>query len=150
MRIAVLHGSNLNRLGIRNPAKYGRHTLADITASIDEAGRKLGFEARHYQSNHEGALIDWIHAEMDDLEALVVNPAGFTSVGYPLLDAIKDTLLPFAVVHVSQWHALDGRGRLDVFAPLATTYIAGAGWHGYRLACEALYHQVTDQAAVAP
>ncbi|GAA4346614.1 type II 3-dehydroquinate dehydratase [Angustibacter luteus] len=150
MRIGVLHGSNLNRLGRRNPAKYGTHTLVDVAASIDDTGARLGFEARHVQSNHEGVLVDWVHTEMDDLDAVVVNPAGFTSVGYPLLDAIVDTALPFAVVHISPWFAMDGRNRADIFAPLATTYVTGAGWHGYRLACEALFHHVQDAAAVRP
>lgn len=144
MNIGVIHGSNLNRLGRRNPAKYGTNTLDDITRNVDEAGVELGFKAAHVQSNHEGELVDWLHERMDDLDAIVVNPAGFTSVGYPLLDAVKDTNLPFAVVHISQFHALDGRERTDIFAPYATVYLAGAGWQGYRLACEALALRVRE------
>jgi 3-dehydroquinate dehydratase-2 len=144
VNIGVIHGSNLNRLGIRNPAKYGRHTLDEITQNIDDAGHKLGFRAVHVQSNHEGDLVEWVHAHVDDLEAIVVNPAGFTSAGYPLLDALKDTNLPFAVVHISQFHAIDGKERADIFAPYATAYIAGAGWQGYRLACEALVLRAQD------
>jgi 3-dehydroquinate dehydratase II len=138
VKIGVVQGSNLNRLGRRNPAKYGSHTLDEITQDIDKAGVGLGFEALHVQSNHEGVLVEWLHENMDALDAIVVNPAGFSSVGYPLLDALKDSGLPFAVVHISQFHALDGRERADIFAPYATVYLAGAGWQGYRLACEAL------------
>lgn len=138
MNVGVLHGSNLNRLGRRNPAKYGVHTLDEVTRNIDDAGADLRFKAVHVQSNHEGELVEWIHTHGDDLDAIVVNPAGFTSVGYALLDALKDTELPFAVVHISQFHALDGKERPDIFAPYAAVYLAGAGWQGYRLACEAL------------
>ncbi len=68
----------------------------------------------------------------------MVNPAGLTPVGYSLLDALKDSTRPWAVVHISQFHAIDGRDREDIFAPYATLYIAGAGWIGYSLACRAL------------
>ncbi|WP_147455868.1 type II 3-dehydroquinate dehydratase [Nocardioides mangrovicus] len=138
MRLGVLQGSNLNRLGRRDPAKYGTTTLAQITEDIDAAGRRLGFVAGHVQSNHEGVLVDWLHEHGDDLDALVLNPAGFTSTGYPLLDACKDSGLPLAVVHISAFPAIDGRERTDVFAPYATVYLTGAGPHGYRLAAEAL------------
>jgi 3-dehydroquinate dehydratase-2 len=151
MKIAVLHGSNLNRLGRRNPAKYGTGTLADIAADVDDAGTVMGFEALHHQSNHEGELVDWIHDHMDDLDGIVINPAGFSPVGYPLLDALKDTTLPFAVVHISQYLAIDGLERDDIFAPYAATYVAGAGWRGYRMAAEAIARLATpEDPAVTP
>jgi 3-dehydroquinate dehydratase II len=137
MKIGVIQGPNLNRLGVRNPAKYGTQTLEGITADID---RLAGFEAEHVQSNHEGVLVDWVHAHPAD--AYVVNPAGLTAVGYSLLDALKDTTVPFAVVHISQFHAIDGRERADIFAPYAKVYIAGAGWLGYSMACQALMHHL--------
>ena len=136
MRIGIVQGPNLNRLGLRNPAKYGTRTLTDIIADIDRTGENLGFTAVHTQSSHEGDLVDWVHAA--EVDAFVVNPAGLTPVGYSLLDALKDSTRPWAVVHISQFHAIDGRDRVDIFAPYATLYIAGAGWIGYSLACRAL------------
>jgi 3-dehydroquinate dehydratase II len=142
IRIGVIQGPNLNRLGVRNPSKYGTHTLAGITADIDSTGRSAGYRAEHVQSNHEGVLVDWVHAT--PAEAYLVNPAGLTAVGYSLLDALKDTNVPFAVVHISQFHALDGRERPDIFAPYAKVYIAGAGWPGYSMACRALMHHLAS------
>lgn len=138
MRLAILHGPNLNRLGERNPAKYGSATLADITRDVDATAARLDVTARHFQSNHEGALTEWVHDHQSDVDGYVVNPAGLSSYGYPWLDALRDTGRPYAVVHISQWHALDGRHRTDIFAPTATVYLAGAGWRGYSLAVTAL------------
>ncbi|MEW2505876.1 MULTISPECIES: type II 3-dehydroquinate dehydratase [unclassified Amycolatopsis] len=138
----VLHGPNLNLLGERRPETYGTTTLAEITADVDRTAARWGATAVHYQSNHEGALVDWVHAHRGAVDAIVINPAGLTPVAYSLLDAIRDTDRPFAVVHISQWHALDGKERTDIFAASAAVYLAGAGWHGYALAFEALVFKV--------
>lgn len=140
MKIAVLHGSNLNRLGKRNPAKYGHATLADITADVDKTAATLGVDVAHLQSNSETALVEFIHDEQHEWGGIVINPAGFSSAGYPLLDAVRDTDLPFAVIHISQWHAIDGKERVDIFASTATVYVAGAGWRGYSAALDAIVH----------
>jgi len=142
MKIAVLHGSNLNRLGKRNPAKYGHATLADITADVDKTAAELGVAVAHLQSNSEATLIDFIHENQDDWDGIVINPAGFSSAGYPLLDAVRDTELPFAVIHISQWHAIDAKERVDIFASTAAVYVAGAGWRGYSAALDAIVHKV--------
>jgi 3-dehydroquinate dehydratase-2 len=145
VKIAVLHGSNLNRLGRRNPEKYGHATLADITADLDKTAAELGVEISHLQSNSEPTLIDFVHDFQDEWDAILINPAGFSSVGYPLLDALRDTELPFVVVHISQWHAIDAKERVDIFASTATTYIAGAGWRGYSLALQSVVHRLRDR-----
>lgn len=142
MKVAVLHGSNLNRLGRRNPAKYGHHTLDDIIADVGKTAAALGVEVVHRQSNSESDLVDFVHEFQDEWSAVIVNPAGFSSVGYPLLDALRDTELPFAVVHISQWHAIDAKERVDIFASSAAVYIAGAGWRGYSSALDAVVHLV--------
>jgi 3-dehydroquinate dehydratase-2 len=142
MQIAVLHGSNLNRLGVRRPDKYGRTTLAEITSHVDDTATRLGARVVHHQSNHEGDLVEFVHDHQHDWAGIVLNPAGFSSSGYSLLDAVRDTGHPFAIVHISQWHAVDGRERTDIFATSATTYVAGAGWRGYSLALEALVHKI--------
>lgn len=146
MRLAVLHGPNLNRLGKRNPAKYGSATLDDIVRDVDDTARRLGVTALHFQSNHEGMLIDWLHQRQDEIDAIVINPAGLTAYGYALLDAVRDTGHPFAVVHISQWYAHDGLERTDIFARSAAICLAGAGWRGYSLALEALVHAAHDGA----
>jgi 3-dehydroquinate dehydratase II len=144
MQLAILHGPNLNRLGDRRPDKYGVATLDDITADVDATAVRLDVTALHFQSNYEGALTEWIHDRQASIDGYVVNPAGLASYGYAWLDALRDTDRPFAVVHISQWHAWDGRDRTDIFAADATVYLAGAGWRGYALALEALVHHVRD------
>lgn len=145
MQLAILHGPNLNRLGERRPGKYGVATLEDITTDVDATAARLDVTALHFQSNYEGALTGWIHDRQTDIDGYVVNPAGLASYGYAWLDALRDTDRPFAVVHISQWHAWDGRDRTDIFAGAATVYLTGAGWRGYSLALEALVHHVRDR-----
>lgn len=144
MQIAVLHGPNLNRLGVRNPAKYGSTTLADIQNDVDETAARLGDQALHFQSNSEAELIEWLHENQESTQGIVINPAGFSAYSYSLLDAVRDTFQPFAVVHISQWHAIDGKERHDIFASTATTYLCGAGWRGYSMAFEAIHHKVLE------
>lgn len=144
MKIAVIHGPNLNRLGVRRPEKYGTTTLQDIQSDIDKTAARLGAEVLHFQSNSETELIEWIHAMQEHTSGIVINPAGFSAYSYSLLDAVRDTSQPFAVVHISQWHAMDGKERTDIFASTATTYITGAGWRGYSLALEAIYYKITE------
>lgn len=143
MRAAVLHGPNLNRLGKRRPDKYGHATLADIERDIDDTAARIGVAVQHFQSNHEGALIDWLHERQDALDLIVVNPAGLTPYGYSLLDALNDTGLPFAVVHISPFAAVDGRTREDIFAASAAVYASGMGWRGYAHALDALTAKIT-------
>lgn len=144
MRLAILHGPNLDRLGERNTAKYGDTTLEDITRDVDGTAARLGVTALHFQSNFEGALTEWVHDRHAEVDGYLVNPAGLSSYGYAWLDALRDTECLFAVVHISQWHAWDGKERTDVFAPHAAVYLAGAGWRGYSLALEALVHHLRE------
>ena len=142
MKIAVLQGPNLNRLGRRNPAKYGQVALAEITADLDKTAAELGVDLVHQQSNSEAALIDVVHDDQDDWHGIVINPAGLSAAGYSLLDAVRDTELPYAVVHISQWHAIDAKERTDIFAGTAAVYVAGAGWRGYSMALTAIVHKI--------
>ncbi len=144
MRLAVLHGPNLNRLGRRQPEKYGTATLDDIVRDVDDTAERLGVTASHFQSNYEGALVEWIHDQCAEIDGIVINPAGFSAYGYSLLDALRDTGHPFAVVHISQWHAFDGKDRTDIFAGSAAIYLSGAGWRGYSLALEGLVHKLRN------
>lgn len=143
MKYLVMQGPNLNRLGKRDPERYGHRTLSDVQADIDACAEGLGVTVEHFQSNHEGFLIDRLHEYQDGLDGqdggIIVNPAGLTLYGHSLRTALIDTGLPVAIVHLSQLHAYEAVPKPDVFADMATVYIAGAGWKGYRYALEVLY-----------
>jgi 3-dehydroquinate dehydratase-2 len=83
-----------------------------------------------------------VHDHQDDWAGIVINPAGLSAAAYSLLDAVRDTELPYAVVHISQWHAIDAKERTDIFAGTATVYVAGAGWRGYSMALDAIVHKI--------
>ncbi|MCU1417511.1 MAG: hypothetical protein JWP32_1685 [Schumannella sp.] len=145
MKYLILNGPNINRLGLRNPAKYGTTTLAEITADLDRHAATLGVELDHVQSNHEGDLIDWLHERQDAADGIVVNPAGLTYYGWSLYDALMDTGLPIAVVHIATFWAYEKGKRPDIFADLATVHLSGAGWAGYRHALSALHERITAE-----
>lgn len=138
MRYLVLQGPNLNRLGHRDPARYGTKTLPEIEADLDAAAKELGVEVAHFQSNHEGFLIDHVQQHADTADGIILNPAGLTKAGHSLANALEDTQLPLAIVHLSQLFAHDAENRNDVFARIASVYVAGAGWRGYLYALQAL------------
>ncbi|WP_141585194.1 type II 3-dehydroquinate dehydratase [Actinomadura sp. WMMA1423] len=138
MHVGVLNGPNLDRLGKRRPERYGTRTLAAIVADLEAVAERLGARVSHVQSNHEGALLDWLHDRQDGLDALIVNPAGLTPFGRPLRDGLADTGLPLAIVHITQLYRFEGRDAVDLFRDLATVSIAGLGWRGYGVALESL------------
>ena len=133
-RILVINGPNLNNLGNRDQLMYGRTTLADIECRLEKLGTELGIEVSCFQSNHEGALIDWIQQESSTADGVVLNAGALTQIGYPLLDALLDAGLPFVEVHISNIHAREEFRRKSVFAPYAVGQVAGLGWQGYQYA----------------
>lgn len=141
MYIAVLQGPNLTRLGLRKPEIYGRRTLAEITDEMDKRAAELGVRLEHFQSNSEGALIDWLQERQDDVDALICNPAGLTNYGLSLRDALTETEKDLAIVHLSNVHAREEWRRHDVFAEVTNLYIVGLGWRGYVIAVEALHER---------
>lgn len=141
--VLLLNGPNLNRLGRRNPAVYGTKTLPEVEEAAAHHASLRGARLDHVQSNSQGTLLDWLHERQDEAHAVVINPAGLTSTGDALRDALLDAALPLAVVHLSNLHARpDPWRRSDIFAPVADIYIAGGGWHGYLWAIEALLEQI--------
>lgn len=144
MRHLVLQGPNLNRLGQRDPARYGTVTLAEIQAGLDVQAKELGDTLDHLQSNHEGDLIDFVQRHQDDLDGgIILNPAGLTKAGYSLANALEDTGRPIAIVHLSALFAHDPANRQDVFAGVAAMYFAGAGHLGYGYALDALHRRLS-------
>ncbi|MGC9162045.1 MAG: type II 3-dehydroquinate dehydratase [Thiomonas sp.] len=134
-RILVLHGPNLNLLGQREPHIYGTTTLADIDRALQALGAELQLEVAHFQSNHEGALIDRLHAaRTDGTRFVIINPAAYTHTSVALRDAIAATDLPFIEVHLSNVYRREPFRHHSYFSDLALAVISGCGAHGYLLA----------------
>ncbi len=123
MRILVLHGPNLNLLGRREPHIYGKETLAEVNAKLEALARELGTELVIVQSNHEGVLIDTLHANIDKADGAIINPAGITHYGVPLHDAIAAMPFPVIEVHLSN----TGRRRHDPGTGLALLHDRASG-----------------------
>lgn len=138
MRIEVLHGPNLNLLGTREPAVYGRTTLAEVDASLGALAAELGVELATYQSNHEGALVDRVQDVAGRADGLVVNAGGYTHTSVALRDALAGVALPFVEVHVSNVHAREPFRRESLLAPVALGTVTGFGAQGYLLAVRGL------------
>lgn len=133
-RILVVNGPNLNLLGAREPELYGSDTLDDIVALSSATAAELGLETRHVQSNHEGELIDAIHAAREDCVAVVINAGAYTHTSVALRDALKGIALPFAEVHISNVHAREAFRHHSYLSDIASCVIVGAGIRGYEFA----------------
>jgi 3-dehydroquinate dehydratase-2 len=136
-RILVLHGPNLNLLGTREPDIYGHTTLADIDADLQRRARELGVTVESVQSNHEGALIDRIQAARSEVQAIIINPGGYTHTSVALRDALAAVGVPVIEVHLSNVAAREEFRHRSLIAPIAVGSIVGLGAIGYRLALEA-------------
>ena len=137
--VLVLHGPNLNLLGTREPAVYGRVTLAEVDRLVRERGRKLGLRVESRQSNHEGQLIDWLQgAGREGFFGIVFNPGAFTHYSVALRDAVAAIDVPVVEVHLSNIHAREEFRRHSVIAAAARGQISGFGPHSYLLGLEAL------------
>ena len=138
MRVLVLHGPNLNLLGEREPAVYGHATLEEIDARIGERARHLGAEVRTFQSNHEGALIDRLHAERRWADGVLFNPGALTHYAWSLRDAVAAVSLPCIEVHVSDVSKREPWRRMSVLADVRAALCAGRGLDSYLEALELL------------
>jgi 3-dehydroquinate dehydratase-2 len=147
MRILVLQGPNLNRLGLRKPEIYGTHTLPEIQDAMDRRAKNLGCRLEHFQSNTEGVLIDWLQEHQDSADAIICNPAGLTNYGLSLRDALAETERDVAITHLSNIHRREEWRRHDVFAEVADIYLAGLGWRVYLFALEALHQRHAERGA---
>jgi 3-dehydroquinate dehydratase-2 len=136
--VLLLHGPNLNLLGQREPHIYGSATLADYEAEARTAASAHGFVLETFQTNHEGALVDAIHAARGRCAAIIVNPGAFTHYAWSLHDALAAFAGPVVEVHISNPNAREPWRHTSVVAPVATGSIIGFGIHGYELAVQAV------------
>jgi len=146
-RILLLNGPNLNLLGTREPQIYGRETLADVEALVRSIGAARGAAIDCFQSNHEGALIDRIHAaRLDGTDHIVINPGGLTHTSVALRDALAGVAIPFFEVHVSNVHKREAFRHHSFLSEIAAGVIVGFGVAGYAMAVNA----ALDRLAAAP
>ena len=138
MRVLLLNGPNLNLLGTREPEHYGRTTLPELVARLRREAAALGLALEDFQSNHEGALIDRVHAARGQVAAIVINPGGLTHTSVCLRDALAGVEIPFVEVHLSNIHAREPFRHKSMLADLAIGQIAGFGPTSYVLALRAL------------
>jgi len=135
--ILLLHGPNLNLLGTREPDVYGTMNLDDINAEVTALGKELGADIKAFQSNSEGALIDFIH-EHRDASGIVINPAAYTHTSVALMDAIKAVGIPAVEVHLSNIHSREEFRKTSLIAPACIGQISGFGAFSYILGVRAL------------
>jgi 3-dehydroquinate dehydratase-2 len=148
MSILVLHGPNLNLLGIREPGVYGLTTLAQIDEELATMAANAGAKLRSFQSNHEGALIDRIHAAREDGTGhVIINPGGLTHTSVALRDALAGVALPFIEVHLSNIHRREPFRHHSYLSPAAAGIVVGFGIDGYALAIEGLARRAAAQGA---
>ncbi|MFI5226718.1 MAG: type II 3-dehydroquinate dehydratase [Candidatus Limnocylindrales bacterium] len=144
-RVLVLEGPNLDLLGSREPAIYGRTTLAEIHGSMAQQAAGLGLDVDFFQSNHEGALIDRLHER--DFDVAIVNAGGLTHTSVALRDALLGVERPFIEVHLTDPAAREPFRRVNFLADIALESIVGRGPDGYRLALESIARRFPASAA---
>ena len=145
-RLLLVNGPNLNLLGTREPDIYGTQTLADVEQTTVDAAAKRGFEVRAVQSNHEGVLLDAIHAAREDCAGIVINPGGLTHTSVVLRDALSGVGLPVAEVHISDVTAREEFRHHSYVADVAAVHVIGEGVSGYATAVARLIDILTGQA----
>lgn len=138
MQILVLHGPNLNLLGTREPQVYGATTLDQINAELAQSAQAQGAQLSSFQSNHEGALVDRVHAaRLDGTRFIIINPGAYTHTSAAIRDALTGVAIPFIEVHLSNVHRREPFRHHSYFSDVAEGVIVGLGAMGYQLALQA-------------
>ena len=150
IRVLVIHGPNLDLLGVREPAVYGTLTLAEIDRRIKALARELGIRVEVVQTNHEGTIVDRLHAARGRYGAIVLNAGALTHASYALRDAIASIPVPVIEVHLSNVHAREPFRSTSVIAPVVKGQIVGLGVHSYLLGLRAALALAEGAAPTTP
>ena len=134
MKILVLNGPNINMLGIREPGIYGKNTYADLLALLKKTAQEEGIEMEHFQSNHEGSLVDKIQEAYGRFDGIVINPAAYTHTSVAILDALKAVSSPAVEVHISDVDSREAFRQISYAGLACVKTIKGQGLDGYRQA----------------
>ena len=146
-KILILNGPNLNLLGTREPQVYGHATLADVEALVAKQAAALGVEAECFQSNHEGALIDRIHAaRTQGVGYIMINPGGLTHTSVALRDALAGVAIPFIEVHISNVHKREEFRHHSYLSGIAEAVLCGFGTSGYSMALDYICERLQAKA----
>ena len=137
-KVLVIHGPNLNMLGMREPDIYGHQTLEEINAALTAHAERLDLHIETFQSNHEGDIVDKIQQSLDSFHGIIINPAAYTHTSVAIRDAISLLSIPVVEVHLSNIYKRETFRRTSLISAVATAQISGFGSHGYRLALEGL------------
>ena len=145
MHVLLLNGPNLNLLGQREPGLYGAQSLAQIEADLQQQASGLGVSLETFQSNHEGALVDRIHAARGEADGILINAGAFTHTSIALRDALMGVAIPFVELHLSNVHAREPFRQQSYLADKALGVISGFGPASYRLALQGLVERLRQQ-----
>jgi len=144
MRILLVNGPNLNTLGRREPEVYGTDTLPDVVARVEKRASEIGASIAAFQSNHEGAIIDFIQEQQDGADGLIINPGSLGHTSYALRDCIAGSGLPTVEVHISNIHARERFRHRSVIAAVCKGMVTGLGWRGYLYALDAVVAAIQE------
>ena len=142
-KVMVIHGPNLNMLGKREPEIYGKETLDEINAKLEELAEKLGINVETFQSNYEGAIVEKIHETSGKYKGLIINPAAYTHTSIAIRDALLLLDIPIIEIHLSNIYKREPFRRKSMIADVVTAQISGLGVQGYIMALEAIAKMVT-------
>jgi 3-dehydroquinate dehydratase-2 len=143
VKVLVLHGPNLNLLGLREPEIYGHKTLSDINDDLSSQAAALGVSLTTLQSNHAGVLIDAIHDAYGRIDGIVINPGGLTHTSVALRDALAGVAIPFVEVHLSNVYAREPFRHHSYLSPIAVGVISGFGPNSYSLGLSAIVQRLS-------
>ncbi|MBE3111108.1 MAG: type II 3-dehydroquinate dehydratase [Acidobacteria bacterium] len=146
MRILLINGPNLNTLGTREPDVYGKTTLPEIEQHVRERAGGLNLDVAAFQSNSEGAIIDFIQSEAPSAAGIIINPGALTHYSFALRDALAASGLPAIEVHISNIYGREHFRRRSVTAACCRGIVAGLGWRGYVAALDALVGMMAERA----
>ena len=145
MKIAVLNGPNLNLLGTREPALYGKETLADIEQTLRAVGKEIGAELEFAQHNGEGEMIDRIHSWRGKIDGIVINAGAYTHSSLAIRDALSAIAVPFVEIHLTNVYAREPERRHSMLASAAVGTVCGLGAYGYEAALRGLVRKITPR-----